>query len=132
MIKQLKDNKIARRYAKLNILLIFILSSFPKYWAHITFAPLPIPIRSTISMKNNWPPMDDADNSISPKVPSIMVSALKEADEKHIGGKDVTPFLLDKVKTITEGKSLASNIELVYNNAKVAANIAKDLASLNK
>ena len=40
------------------------------------FAPLPIPIRSTISMKNNWPPMDDADNSISPKVPSIMVSAI--------------------------------------------------------
>ena len=63
---------------------------------------------------------------------SAIESALKEADEKHIGGKDVTPFLLDKVKTITEGKSLASNIELVYNNAKVAANIAKDLASLNK
>ena len=59
-------------------------------------------------------------------------SALKEADEKNIGGKEVTPFLLDKVKTITAGKSLASNIELVYNNAKVAAQISKDLADLNK
>ena len=59
-------------------------------------------------------------------------SALKEAEEKNIGGKEVTPFLLDKVKTITAGKSLASNIELVYNNAKVAAQIAKDLADLNK
>ena len=66
------------------------------------------------------------------KTNKLRALVLKEADEKHIGGKDVTPFLLDKVKTITEGKSLASNIELVYNNAKVAANIAKDLASLNK
>ena len=58
-------------------------------------------------------------------------SALKEADEKNIGGKNVTPFLLDKVKTITAGKSLESNIELVYNNAKVAAQIAKDLSDIS-
>ena len=57
-------------------------------------------------------------------------SALKEANEKNITGKKVTPFLLDKVKTITAGKSLDANIELVYNNAKVAAQIAKDLANL--
>lgn len=58
-------------------------------------------------------------------------SALKEAEEKNIGGKNVTPFLLDKVKTITEGKSLEANIELVYNNAKVGAQIAKNLSDLN-
>lgn len=58
-------------------------------------------------------------------------SALKEAEEKNISGKNVTPFLLDKVKTITDGKSLESNIELVYNNAKVAAQIAKDLSNIN-
>ena len=58
-------------------------------------------------------------------------SALKEADENNITGKKVTPFLLDKVKTITAGKSLDANIELVYNNAKVAAQIAKDLANLS-
>lgn len=57
-------------------------------------------------------------------------SALKEAEEKNIAGKKVTPFLLDRVKTITEGKSLDANIELVYNNAKVAAQIAKDLSEL--
>ena len=57
-------------------------------------------------------------------------TALKEADENNIPGKKVTPFLLDKVKTITAGKSLEANIELVYNNAKVAAQIAKDLSSL--
>lgn len=57
-------------------------------------------------------------------------TSLKEADENNITGKKVTPFLLDKVKTITAGKSLEANIELVYNNAKVAAQIAKDLSSL--
>lgn len=57
--------------------------------------------------------------------------ALNEAQEKNIVGKKVTPFLLDKVKTITEGKSLDANIELVYNNAKVAAKIAKDLSDIN-
>ncbi|MCE9676903.1 pseudouridine-5'-phosphate glycosidase [Paraclostridium bifermentans] len=57
-------------------------------------------------------------------------SALKEADKKNIAGKKVTPFLLDRVKTITDGKSLDANIELVYNNAKVAAQIAKDLSEL--
>ena len=57
-------------------------------------------------------------------------TALKEADENNITGKKVTPFLLDKVKTITAGKSFEANIELVYNNAKVAAQIAKDLSSL--
>ncbi|MGG2468626.1 MAG: pseudouridine-5'-phosphate glycosidase [Paraclostridium dentum] len=57
-------------------------------------------------------------------------SALKEAEKKNIAGKKVTPFLLDRVKTITDGKSLDANIELVYNNAKVAAQIAKDLSEL--
>ena len=65
-------------------------------------------------------------------ITNAIETALKEAEENNIAGKKVTPFLLDKVKTITAGKSLDSNIELVYNNAKVAAQIATDLASLNK
>ncbi len=51
-------------------------------------------------------------------------SALEEAQEQGISGQDVTPFLLSKVKAITEGSSLESNIELVYNNARLAAKIA--------
>lgn len=47
--------------------------------------------------------------------------ALAEAEAKEIKGKESTPFLLSKVKSITQGKSLESNIQLVYNNAKVAA-----------
>lgn len=54
----------------------------------------------------------------------IIEKALVEAEEKGIKGKDVTPFLLGKVKELTEGKSLEANIALVKNNAKVGAAIA--------
>jgi pseudouridine-5'-phosphate glycosidase len=57
-------------------------------------------------------------------------NALDEAVKKNISGKEVTPFLLDKVKTRTSGKSLESNIKLVYNNAMVAAQLAKELSNL--
>ncbi len=50
--------------------------------------------------------------------------ALREADEKGIRGKDSTPFLLARVKELTGGESLASNIQLVYNNVRLASAIA--------
>ena len=53
--------------------------------------------------------------------------ALIKADERGIKGKDVTPFLLSEIKNITGGKSLDSNIMLVLNNAKLAAEIAKSI-----
>jgi pseudouridylate synthase len=58
--------------------------------------------------------------------------ALKEADKKGIKGKESTPFLLAKVKEITEGKSLKSNIQLVFNNAKVGAQLAVELSKLDR
>lgn len=56
--------------------------------------------------------------------------ALLEAKEKGIKGKETTPFLLAKVKEITGGKSLESNIQLVYNNAKLASEIAVELSRM--
>ena len=56
--------------------------------------------------------------------------ALKEAEQKGIKGKATTPFLLAKVKEITHGSSLDSNIQLVYNNAKVASMLACELSKL--
>jgi pseudouridine-5'-phosphate glycosidase len=57
--------------------------------------------------------------------------AIKEADEKGIKGKDSTPFLLSKVKEITGGDSLESNIMLVYNNALLGAKIAVELQKIS-
>ena len=56
--------------------------------------------------------------------------AVKEAAEKGIHGKETTPFLLAKIKDITGGDSLNSNIQLVYNNAKLAAKTAAELCKL--
>lgn len=58
--------------------------------------------------------------------------AVIEAEKQGIKGKDTTPFLLDRIQRVTEGKSLKSNIELVYNNARLAAEIAKSYCKLNK
>ena len=53
--------------------------------------------------------------------------AVAESKAKGIHGKETTPFLLAKIKDITGGDSLASNIRLVYNNAELAAKIACNL-----
>ncbi|MEC7964926.1 MAG: pseudouridine-5'-phosphate glycosidase [Pseudomonadota bacterium] len=57
----------------------------------------------------------------------IIDAATTEADEKGITGKEVTPFLLQRIFELTEGRSLTANIELVLNNARLAAQIAKAL-----
>lgn len=54
--------------------------------------------------------------------------ALKESQEKGIKGKEITPFLLAKIKEITGGDSLEANIKLVYNNAKLGADLAIELS----
>lgn len=59
-------------------------------------------------------------------------NALEEAKKLNIKGKDVTPFLLKAITDATEGKSLEANIQLVYNNAIVGAEIAKEYNLLNK
>jgi pseudouridine-5'-phosphate glycosidase len=56
--------------------------------------------------------------------------AINEAEEKGIKGKESTPFLLSKVKEITGGESLESNIQLVFNNARLGAKIAFELTKL--
>ncbi|ORT48592.1 pseudouridine-5'-phosphate glycosidase [Vibrio sp. qd031] len=56
--------------------------------------------------------------------------ALAEADEQGIAGKDSTPFLLARVCELTGGNSLDSNIELVLNNARLGANIAKEYCAI--
>lgn len=56
--------------------------------------------------------------------------AIIEADKLDIKGKETTPYLLDKIQKLTEGKSLAANIQLVYNNVKLGAQIASELCKL--
>ena len=56
--------------------------------------------------------------------------AIAEAKALGIHGKETTPFLLSKIKDITGGDSLESNIRLVYHNARLAADVASELCEL--
>jgi pseudouridylate synthase len=80
-----------------------------------------------IVIANPIPEAYDMDANIINKA---IESALIEAKEQGIKGQAVTPFLLSKVKHLTEGSSLDSNIQLVYHNARLAADIAVEYASI--
>lgn len=58
------------------------------------------------------------------EIDRITEQALKEAEQQGIAGKLVTPFLLARIKELTEGRSLATNIALVKHNALVGARLA--------
>ena len=64
------------------------------------------------------------------KIDAAIDQALNEMDEAGVHGKQCTPFLLAKVKDLTGGESLASNIQLVLNNARLAAKTAKALCEV--
>jgi pseudouridine-5'-phosphate glycosidase len=57
----------------------------------------------------------------------VIEAALAEAEAHGIAAKAVTPFLLNRIFELTEGRSLAANIALVLNNARLAAAIARHL-----
>ena len=58
----------------------------------------------------------------------VIEQALSEAAAQGIAAKAVTPFLLSRIFELTQGRSLESNIELVLNNARLAARIAAAMA----
>ncbi len=69
--------------------------------------------------------------SMDPAVINTAIdTAIAEANDQGIHGKATTPFLLAKVKELTGGDSLDSNIQLVYNNAALAADTAVALCKM--
>ncbi len=72
-------------------------------------------------------PVPEQDALSEDFITAVIENALAEAKARNITGKEVTPFLLSRVKDLTEGKSLDANIALVKNNARIAARIAASL-----
>jgi pseudouridine-5'-phosphate glycosidase len=67
-------------------------------------------------------------DEISPAYLSpIIVQAVGEAEAQGIGAKALTPFLLGRIVELTGGRSLEANIALVKNNARLAAQIAREM-----
>jgi pseudouridine-5'-phosphate glycosidase len=74
-------------------------------------------------------PVPKADAMERSEVEGYVNQAVSEANTKGITGKEVTPFLLTRLNELSGGKSVACNVSLIKNNARVAAQIAKKLAS---
>jgi pseudouridine-5'-phosphate glycosidase len=77
-------------------------------------------------------PIPEAFALPGPAMEQAIERALEEAGERGITGKAITPFLLERVNQLTGGDSLAANIQLVLNNARLAAAIAVELAALDQ
>ncbi len=73
-------------------------------------------------------PIPDAYAMDPVRMNKVIDEAVAEAERQHIHGKNITPFLLARIKDVTGGDSLASNIQLAFNNARCAARIAAAMA----
>jgi pseudouridine-5'-phosphate glycosidase len=62
----------------------------------------------------------------------MIAKASAEAIEQGIHGQALTPFLLSRINELTKGKSLKANIALLLNNARLAAEIAKEMNAKKK
>jgi pseudouridine-5'-phosphate glycosidase len=75
-------------------------------------------------------PIPAADELPIDSYESALAEALAEADRRGVGGRDVTPFLLDRLRERTGGASVRANLALLAHNARVAATLAGALARL--
>jgi pseudouridine-5'-phosphate glycosidase len=73
-------------------------------------------------------PVPEAAAMAREEIDALTRQALAEAKAQGITGKAVTPFLLARIKALTGGRSLATNIALVKHNAEVGARLALALA----
>ncbi len=99
----------------------------PKQFAELLFAKWDLSLKGGAVVCN---PIPDEFSLNYDEMETVIQKALAEAEQNGIKGKDTTPFLLAKIKEITKGVSLESNLELAYNNARLASDIAVELSSL--
>lgn len=69
-------------------------------------------------------PIPKEDEIPAEEINAVIDEAIREAEAEGIKGKETTPFLLSRVKDLTEGRSLEANIKLVLNNADIGSKIA--------
>jgi pseudouridine-5'-phosphate glycosidase len=93
--------------------------------AHVMRAALGLPGGQLIAN-----PIPQADEIPLSRIGPVIEQALAEAEAQGIAAKSVTPFLLSRIFELTEGHSLEANIALVLNNARLGAQIAREIGSL--
>ena len=99
----------------------------PEELAGIMKAQQDLGLRGGILVTNPIPEEYSMDAAV---INNAIDEAIRQAKENGIHGKATTPFLLAKVKELTGGDSLDANIQLVFNNARLAAKTAAALCRL--
>ncbi len=118
-------------------------SVFPAFWSRDSGLPSPIRLddaaaiagfirtRAELGQAGGMliaNPVPEVDEIPAADMAPVIAAAVADAAAKEITGKAVTPFLLDAIFHLTGGRSLTTNIALVKNNARLAAEIAVALA----
>lgn len=86
-------------------------------------------LRSAVLVTNPVPEIESIPKS---ELEPLIAKASAEAMEKGIHGQSLTPFLLSRISELTGGKSLKANLALLLNNARLAAEIAKEMTTRKK
>jgi pseudouridine-5'-phosphate glycosidase len=125
--------------------IVFGQDSLPAFWSATSDLPAPLRMdtardialahrmRATLGLPGGQlvaNPIPGPDQIPAATLAPLIAQALQEAVQQRIAAKKVTPFLLDRLYHLTEGRSLTANVALVLNNARLAARIAAELGSL--
>jgi pseudouridine-5'-phosphate glycosidase len=94
--------------------------------AAVVQAHLALGIRTGVLVANPVPEADELPRDLYDRALS---TAFTEAGDGHVTGRAVTPFLLDRLRALTGGASVRTNVALLRNNARVAAQLAVALLS---
>lgn len=120
--------------------------SLPAFWSSTSDTPAPLRCDSTreiaaaFRMRFNLGvpggqlianPVPESAQIAAKDIEPIIAQAIAEAEAQHISAKNVTPFLLQCIFELTNGASLNTNIALIKNNAKLAAELAIALKAAN-
>ncbi|MDC1530986.1 pseudouridine-5'-phosphate glycosidase [bacterium] len=120
--------------------LVYRQNSMPAFWSSTSTVPAPLRVNSVDEIVASMlvhkalgldggqlvaNPVPLADQISADVIEPLIQEALVEAKKLMINAKAVTPFLLNRIFELTEGKSLTTNIALVKNNARLASEISK-------
>jgi pseudouridylate synthase len=120
--------------------IVFGQDSIPAFWSATSDMPAPLRMDSATQIAASHKmraamglaggqlvtnPIPAADEIAAETLAPIIAQALAEAEAQKISAKAVTPFLLDRIFALTDGRSLVANTALVRNNARLAAEIAQ-------
>lgn len=124
-----KTNEFPAFYSRSSGISLPTRCNTPEEIARLFITHKKLGLQSAILIANPVPNDDEIPKDIIDK---YIDRALAECSEKKIIGKNVTPFLLKKIVTLSAGKSLKTNIALALNNVKLGAQIAKCLTEINR